>query len=120
MLGTVAVEAFLRAHLGNGFLQGADHSGSKRTGNIADAEADDPGLGMFIFIGSDFVGDVCEKVTLLQLEIVLIDRNHEDILMLEGGDRRREKAGGKGTRDTVFLRKQVQRDRSYTRARPVR
>ena len=41
LLGAVAVEAFLGAHLSGGILHGGDHALCQRLGHIADAQADD-------------------------------------------------------------------------------
>ena len=72
LLGAVAVEALLGAHLGDGVVHGVHDALGQRLGHVADAQTDDLLLGVGLLIGGDLVGDVHEEVAGLQLVVVLV------------------------------------------------
>jgi len=72
LLGAVAVEALLGAHLSGGILHGGDHALCQRLGHIADAQTDDLLFGVCFLIGGHLVGNVHEQVACLQLAVMVI------------------------------------------------
>ena len=76
LFGTVAMEGFAAAFVVHGLVHGREHGRRKRFGDVADAQADDFGVGVFGLIFRDAMRDFGEKVGGLNLQVVLVDADH--------------------------------------------
>ena len=76
LLGSVAVERLAGGFVVDGPVEGGDHGGGERLGDVADAEADDLRLGMGLLMGLDAMGDFGEQIGCLNLQVVFIDADH--------------------------------------------
>ena len=70
----------------DGLVEGGDHGGRERLGDVADAEADDLRLGMGLLVGLDAMGDFGEQIGCLNLQVVFIDADHSISPWLVGGN----------------------------------
>ena len=64
------------AHFVHGLVQGFDDSRNQGPRHIADAQADDPAVGIGILKIRDLARNVGKKIIALELEKIRIDRNH--------------------------------------------
>ncbi len=82
LLRAVAPEAFGRRHLVGGTMNSLDDSWAQGLGDVANAEADDVGLGVLCLEDVHLFGNVREQVVVRQLEVVVVDESHGDIYYL--------------------------------------
>ena len=73
LLGTIAVEGLLMGHIVDGLVHSVDDGGAEGLRDVADAEADDVGLGVHGLVGVDLLGNVGEEVVLLQFKEVFVN-----------------------------------------------
>jgi hypothetical protein len=78
LLGPVAVEAFARGHVVHGLVHRRGDGSGQGFGHVADAAADDALGGFRIRFAEDLHAprDLGEKITGLELEIVVVEESH--------------------------------------------
>ena len=76
LLVAVAVEGLLLRLILNRRVQRVDDSRNERTGNVADAEADDVSLRVGCGILADFARDGGEQIALLEIVIIGVDLHY--------------------------------------------
>lgn len=60
-------------HIVDGLVHSFDDGGAEGLRDVADAEADDVGLGVHGLVGVDLLGNVGEEVVLLQFKEVFVN-----------------------------------------------
>ena len=69
---SVSMERLLVCHVVYCLVHGVDDGRHKRTRHVADAEADDSGLGISHLVGIHLLGDVGKKVVLLKFQVMFV------------------------------------------------
>ena len=77
VFGSVSAEGACRSHFVGGLVQSGYDSRCKRPGYIADAQANDVGIGMSDAEGIDLACNVCKEVAYGELEEVFVDKCHK-------------------------------------------
>ena len=72
LFGTVAVERFALAQVVDGLVHGLHDGGTKRLGDIADAQTDYVGMWMAHFEGIHLLGDVGEQIVVRQFQEMFV------------------------------------------------
>ncbi len=74
----VALEGLGARHLVGGLVHGLDHRGGQRPGHVADAEVDQPRLGMSGSESGGAAPDLGKEVAGAQALVVRVDLRHRD------------------------------------------